>query len=232
MIKLFSTQKLNSSKSKDKLPLQCEHCKETFYLKKQAILRAINPNNHNSGKFCSLKCKAIFQNPPVYVSCLQCGVNFKKLPNEIKRNKNHFCSRSCNATYQNLHKTKGTRRSKLEIWLESQLDPLYPKLKFRYNRKDAINSELDIYIPMLSLAFEINGIFHYEPIFGLEKLAQIKNNDKRKYQACIEAEIELCLIDASTLKYFKPTNAQKYLDIITSIIDTKYSDVLHELSTS
>jgi hypothetical protein len=98
---------------------------------------------------------------------------------------------------------------------------LYPNLEFHFNRKDAINSELDIYIPTLKLAFELNGIFHYEPIYGSEKLDQIKNNDSRKYQACIEKNIELCIIDSSGLKYFKPEKCQKYLDIITNIINTK-----------
>jgi len=45
---------------------------------------------------------------------------------------------------------------------------LYPDLVIHFNKKDAINSELDIYIPSLKLAFELNGIFHYEPIFGKE----------------------------------------------------------------
>ena len=73
----------------------------------------------------------------------------------------------------------------------------------------------------LKLAFELNGIFHYEPIYGKKKLAQIQNNDSRKFQACIENNIEFCLIDVSQLKYFKPQNAQKFLDIITSIINLK-----------
>ena len=84
---------------------------------------------------------------------------------------------------------------------------LFPSLEFHFNRKDTINSELDIYIPSLKIAFELNGIFHYEPIYGPEKLGQINNNDERKMQACIEHGIELCLIDVSTLTYFKPEKA-------------------------
>ena len=75
----------------------------------------------------------------------------------------------------------------------------------------------------MKLAFEINGIYHYEPIHGQEKLSRVQNNDSRKFQACLEKDIELCIIDSSSLKYFKPQNAQKYLDIITSIIKLRIS---------
>lgn len=134
---------------------------------------------------------------------------------------NYFCTHSCAATYNNTHKRKGNRKSKLEFYLEKELPLLYPNLEFHFNRKDTINSELDIYIPSMKLAFELNGLFHYEPIFGESKLEQIQNNDKRKFQACLERNIELCIIDASQLKYFKESNAKPYLDIIVDIINNK-----------
>ncbi len=177
-------------------------------------------------RFCSKSC-AISFNKKKYeyeyqkVSCCLCNKQFQKQSSEIQKTKNNFCSHSCAATYNNTHKTHGTRRSKLEVWLEEQLPSLYPSLEFHFNRKDVINAELDIYIPSLKLAFELNGLFHYEPIFGPEKLAQIQNNDERKFQACLEKGIELCLIDVSNLKYFKPQGAQKYLSIITSILNER-----------
>ena len=132
-----------------------------------------------------------------------------------------FCNRSCSTKYQNPHKTQGYRRSKLEIWLEKQLTILYPKLEIHYNRKDAINSELDIFIPFLKLAFELNGVFHYEPIYGQEKLAQIQNNDHRKFQACLEKGIELCVIDSSKFNYFKEQKAKEFLQIVVNVITPK-----------
>ncbi len=135
--------------------------------------------------------------------------------------KNNFCSQSCAAIYNQSHKTHGYRRSKLEIWLEVELNKLYPSLEIHFNRKDAINSELDIYIPSLKLAFELNGIFHYEPIYGEEQLKKIKNNDTRKYQACLERGIELCIIDTSKIKYFKESTSKPILDIISKIINDK-----------
>lgn len=94
------------------------------------------------------------------------------------------------------------------------------------NRLALVSAELDIYIPSLKLAFELNGLFHYEPIFGPEKLAQIQNNDERKYQACLEKDIELCLIDVSSFNYFKLEGAQKYLDGIQEIVNANLSKTI------
>ena len=78
---------------------------------------------------------------------------------------------------------------------------------------------MDIYLPSLKLAFELNGIFHYEPIFGDNKLSQIQNNDSNKFMKCQWHNISLCIIDVSSFIHFKELGAKKYLDIITTIID-------------
>ncbi len=173
--------------------------------------------------FCNQKCCRLYRTKITNktVKCVNCNILFTKYLREINKSKHNFCSHSCSATYNNTHKTTGIRRSKLEQYLEQQLTKLYPDLEIHFNRKDTINSELDIYIPSLKLAFELNGIFHYEPIYGEDKLKQTQNNDDRKFQACLEKKIELVLIDTSKQKYFKPQSSQQFLDIITNIIGNK-----------
>jgi hypothetical protein len=139
----------------------------------------------------------------------------------LDRNFRRGISRSCAGTYNNAHKTHGYNRSKLELWLEKQLPILYPKIKFIFNERLTLGAELDIYIPELKLAFELNGIFHYEPIFGSNKLNEIQNRDQLKFKLCLENKIGLCVIDTSTQKYFKEESSRKYLKIITDIIDSE-----------
>ena len=37
---------------------------------------------------------------------------------------------------------------------------------------------------------------------------------------CYKRQIDLCIIDTSSQKYFKERTSKKFLDIITNIIDT------------
>lgn len=222
---LFSDEDFTKAKPYDKLPCKCKQCSNTFYLTKKRIKDILNPNKLDIGDFCSYKCSYLSQTKRTIIKCDECGEIIEKLPSQISKSKtsHHFCSSSCAATYNNTHKNFGYRRSKLEKYLEAELTVLYPALEIHYCRKDAINSELDIYIPALKLAFEMNGIFHYEPIFGADQLNKIQNNDARKFQACLERDIEMCTIDTSTFGYFKKDRAKKYLDIITNIIKIKMS---------
>lgn len=217
---LYSQTEFDSARSTAYLPLKCSSCSKKFYKQKRVIREAMNKRK-GSAKYCSQQCYGLETKTKQEISCKTCGKSFMKLPNQIKKTKNHFCSHPCATTYNNTHKTHGTRRSKLEVWLEERLPSLYPSLEFHFNRKDAINAELDIYIPSLKLAFELNGPFHYEPIYGPEKLAQIQNNDERKFQACLERGIELCWINTSGMSYFKPQKAMTFLNVIQEITDLR-----------
>lgn len=217
---LFTENQLKDSKYLDTLPCECYNCKETFFVKKHSIMYAIK-GTRNYAKFCSRKCKSESEKGLLVVNCKHCTKTFSKKPSEIKKTKNNFCSRSCAAKYNNTHKTYGIRRSKLESYFEEQLTKLYPNLHIDYNSKQAIDSELDIYIPSLKLAFELNGIFHYEPIFGKNKLSATQNNDQCKFKACIENKISLCVIDVSSLKHFKKNKADKFFEIILKILKNK-----------
>lgn len=194
--------------------LTCELCGRTFIRMK---------NSGNRHVFCDYKCagryKTLMQCQTK--NCKQCGIEVVKTHSEMAASKtgHFFCTKSCAAKYNNAHKKHGTRRSKLEVWLEAELRKQFPEIGFVFNGKEAINSELDIFIPELKLAFELNGIFHYEPIYGNEKLTSIQSNDQRKFAACHERNISLCIIDTSQLTYFKVEKATVFFNIIKGKIE-------------
>ena len=206
-----------NSKTTDKLLCECYYCTKPFKVDKRYIVRELKLKLGHV-KFCSNKCSTNSNTNKQKLKCTECEIEFEKHPNQIKRTKNHFCSQKCSGLYHQKHKSTGYRRSKLEIWLEEQLTQLYPNIHIDYNKTSAIQAELDIYIPSLNLAFELNGIFHYEPIFGVNKLEKTQINDQNKFKLCIENKIDLCVIDTSNQKYVKPSTSQKYLDIINNII--------------
>lgn len=220
-------------KRSDLVHLACDYCNAQYTKSKQEYIssKLISLGSNyktwtwpiNIKNYCSKRCFYKTKQVGLLMNCVECKNEIYVRPCLLKKASNYFCSQSCAATYNNQNKAYGIRRSKLEIWLEKQLSANFPKLEIHFNRKDAINSELDFYFPSLKLAVELNGIFHYEPIYGKDKLLHIQNNDNRKFQACIEHDIELCIIDTSSQKYFKPETSQKYLDIITNLVNMKLS---------
>lgn len=215
---LVNNAELSQRKSEDQIPLKCEQCQKTFFRKKHHI-QTILKSNLSKGKYCSEKCKGLARRKRTAGQCKQCETPIIIKPYMLTRGKYQFCSKSCKCSYWNAHKTWGSTRSKLEKWIEEELTKKYPNLHIDYNKTDAISAELDIYIPSLKLAFELNGIFHYEPIFGEKKLGETKTTDKGKFVACAEREIGLCVIDTHHSKYLKKERDQKFLSIITDIID-------------
>lgn len=116
------------------------------------------------------------------------------------------------------------KRSKLERYLESRLRELYPNLRISFNNRKALGGpELDVYIPRLKLAFELNGEHHYSPIYGHEKLAQIKEQDNRKIGLCNELGIALVSLDTRKANPFSEAHGEAFLALLDSHITSRLS---------
>ena len=219
---LCSQEEFDTYKSRDKVPLQCVQCACKYTRTKKNILDKFKVQN-TTPKFCSNTCKGLHRTESATTihTCLNCGNSIKKRNWELKKSTKTFCNSSCSASYNNKHKQFGTRRSKLEKYLEKQLTVLYPELQILYSNKEVIGSELDVYIPSLKLAFEIQGIFHFKPIFGQAKLDQIQANDLAKIEECKKLGIRLIHIDTQTHSYVTPKTCEKFLNLIVAYIDNR-----------
>lgn len=219
---LYTEEQFKKTKTYDLLPCKCYKCDNVFNSTKHQIKKALNPNNKAvQNKYCSVLCRMSSSDTRKEVICDYCNSSFKKQLKQINKSEHNFCSRSCNAKYGNSHKKFGSNRAKLEIYLEEKLTILYSNIDIKYNDTSALKYELDIFIPKLKLAFELNGIFHYEPIFGIEKLEATQLRDIKKIELCKNNNIELHTIDTRSQKYFKESSSNLFLDYIISIINTK-----------
>src|ERR1017187_5890832 len=159
-------EEFNIAKWREIIPCVCDFCFKNFLKSKRKILHGAVKTKDKIKKaikftadrkvFCSGDCHQAYRMKlgNKQVICKNCATIVVKQLSSINKNGANFCSQSCAGIYNTAHKTKGNRRSKLEVWLEQQLFLKYPKLVFHFNRRDSINSELDIYLPELKLAFE------------------------------------------------------------------------------
>ena len=224
---LIPMKELKLHKSREKtVPMKCEVCKKIFYTSKHEVQTALSSTRGNLLRFCSLACNGKSTCKKIKIKCCQCGKTVIKKQYDVARMKHSFCSKSCSATFGNLNKNFGlSKRSKLEIWLETKLSEKYPFVKFLFTDRKTLNGlELDIHLPALRLAFELNGIFHYEPVFGRKYLSSIRKRDKEKLEWCSKKGILLYQIDTRKMKAFKENIAAEFLENIIKIITIKLAE--------
>lgn len=216
VIELFSEDEYKITKSINKLPLLCYKCNSIFYCQKKKIsfVRKHGDSVKDKRKYCSITC-GLYKSEKV--SCKLCDKVFYKKRAQLKKHPNNFCSNRCSALFNNANRTTGYRRSKLEIFLESELTKKLSDLNIIFNNRKIFGVELDIYIPSLSLAFELNGIVHFKPIYGEERFLKIKMKDGEKKHICELNYINLIIIDVST-EAFSIKKAQKHLDFVLNKI--------------
>lgn len=184
---------------------QCKYCLNDFKYEKINKL------------YCNDVCKKKKQIKQYKHICKGCNINYIS-----DRNNSMYCSGSCRSTNLKLstyaHKASGKSRSKIELYLEERLPKDFPNIIFNFNDKQTIGSELDIYIPQLKIGIELNGIVHYEPIYGESTLKRTQNNDKKKMINCASLGIELIVINMGSKGLSKSQTNEIYQEVY-SIID-------------
>jgi hypothetical protein len=233
---LLTPEKVNTPNGKELLDIVCENCGQIFAKPKSFVRRCLKLQTSgtkwekNAGKFCSRKCANNFLGKSkVKCSCDGCGTLFDSYRYRQRLYSRIYCSnecklKSCQCEAGSLLTKRPqhlSHRSKLEIWIEKELSNFFPSLDILFGNTSLIGSELDIAIPSLDLAFELNGIFHYAAIFGELKLSKIQANDAKKINACLDKNIELYVLDTSKQTNFSEKSSKEFLDYIVELINAK-----------
>lgn len=197
----------------------CQNCGEQTTKSNGRYNESVK-NNWNF--FCSIKCRYGYQEKGREFSCAWCSKAIIKTPAELRKIKtNAFCSKSCAARYNNRHKQIGTRRSKLERYLEQQLKINFPDVRFFCNTRNLVGAELDFYFPDLKLAIEINGFLHYQPIYGFNRLNRIQEIDREKAERCRQQKIKLCVIDVSKEFHLSQKLKEKHWETVKKLVTSR-----------
>lgn len=206
------------------LTLQCHYCGMSFVRQ----LKNMHKNPKNKLHFCNRKCYGQFKGETntIKAVCTQCGlpVSRKLSQHKLSKSRHMFCNNVCSARYNNKHKATGTRRSKVEAWLEQQLTAVYPNLEFKFNTLELMGFELDIFVPSLKVGFEINGLTHFRPIYGQEKFDRMQTNDSLKRRTCQERGIHLHVVDVSAQKRFSPETSVVFFLEIQDVIKARLAE--------
>jgi len=205
---------------KPQIDLNCKICNKTF-----SILLSDYKYKNKTQKniYCSQRCANISKKDSVTEPCGHCNKLVTRfISDKISSKSGHiFCSRSCSTYYRNQHKTTGFQRSKLEIFMEDFIKSKFPHTNVAFNNSNIIGYELDVYFPDYKLAIEYNGIVHYEPIYGTDRLTKIQFNDKQKILLCAQNGIELIVLNCNGISAKKINSiiSNEVFSILTSIIN-------------
>lgn len=194
----------------------CLHCASNFKKKPSEIKKS---DNH----FCCTECHLSYKNVQfgfgtTNVLCDWCGCTVRKGNCNIKRSTNHFCSYHCSSKHKAINRKGIGRRSKIEKYIEEKLITEFPTTNILFNDRKHVGYELDIYFPDLKLAIELNGIFHYKPIYGFDQLNYVISRDIKKFCMCTRMGISLEVFNISHIKHFTPCVMDEYYEKIASYI--------------
>jgi very-short-patch-repair endonuclease len=146
-------------------------------------------------------------------------INWEKMSEDEKKN----ITRLANTAVRKSSKTG----SKLEHFIFNAL--IAAGYKVNFHQEQILSNtklQLDIFLPTLNIAIEVDGPSHFSPVWGADALARNKKYDEKKTGLILGKG--LVLIRIKQTKDFSPTRAKNIVDILIDnikIISNKFPDI-------
>lgn len=217
------------------------HCSQCGKEKELILSRLLKRN------FCSQTCSARYngdlqkkpkpvkptklpkiKKPLIEKICSYCNGRIFRTERDISNSKTNtfFCNKSCKTKYANQYQIIHKPKSRAEILLVKLIRDKFPNLEVQENVRNVLQSklEIDIFIPSLKLAIELNGPVHYIPMYGQEKLDKVKDKDLLKQAEINQLGFNLIIIDISQLNSRKSTDNfinEYFIKYIKPIIESE-----------
>lgn len=163
----------------------------------------------------------------VETSCGGCGTRIKRRPRDLKRYGVAYCSHSCHMRTKNAAGLT-VNTSAAELRIAEQMRDAFPTICIAVNDRTLLPDglEIDIHVPALKLAIELNGPIHSRPIFGNRTFAKTQANDRRKARMLKDAGYRLLTVDVRGTEAVTPERRSTYFD---GLFATKVRPVVEEL---
>lgn len=197
-MKLFLPKIVKEAALLDGDKAACDHCGVAFPLTSAQKWKI--KNSLNKQHFCSRRCRGLASRRRITQACGICGEEVERPMSEFRKSRSGrvFCSPQCGTIWSNYQGKKFNRPSQLESRIIESLWKDFPGLEIDANQNRRMGAELDIYLPQLNLAIEINGPHHYMPLRNsMSKLIATIKNDLRKIRMAKEADIKLYVLNSS-----------------------------------
>jgi ribosomal protein L33 len=206
---MTTIQQIQNSPRGAIITLLCHACGIEFQRKKSEVMKSIRKGKKFS---CSVGCSNRLSNSGlqrfVTLKCDECGQEFTRVMKDYRKNQLRnaaklYCNKHCAMIALNKSPRSSRPTSSHEVIMSQIIKDNYDNNICIFNNvRDVFpdNLEIDIWIPSVCLAIELNGVCHFYPIYGEDRLKKTQSNDYKKSMLAQKMNINLLTIDTSSLK--------------------------------